>query len=130
MQPDKQVKAVLKHLIEVCKEESRRFKLASERSANPELKRVFRLFAQLRKEFAEELEQYVSNLYTPTVEEPTLPIVEGLVVQEFEEKERSVLKIYETALRLELPSNLRSMIFSQSNLVKQACDYMRSFNQQ
>ena len=123
---DRTERAVINHLIEVCRDAERGFRLAAEQVRTEEVKRLFLRLAEQRHAFAEELLPHAYRLGGPSVPEGMgfaslhrswmqirarlASNPEHAVLEEAVRGERFALSAYDDAVQEMLPPETRELV--------------------
>ena len=134
--------SVLNDLIQTCKDGQEGFQSASEGVKNKSLKSMFSRYSLQRAQFAGALQQEVNRLGgSPetsgsvsaslhrgwiNIKSAVTGSDESTIIAECERGEDAARLAYEKALKEHLPADVRSLVESQFQEVKQAHDQVRS----
>ena len=144
MASDKQVVSTLNSLIQICRDGEEGFRTAAEGVGSPELQELFHGYARQRAGFASELQDEVRRLggepaeggsVTGSVHRGWMGLKAALtgedehaILGECERGEDSALAAYRSALGVDLPSSVRSMVERQFAEVKEAHQHIRNLD--
>ena len=133
---------VLHHLIDLCRDGERGFRVAADHVSDPTLKSLFTELATQRKRFAEELLPHLQRLGGPPDAEGTSVgalhrrwmLLKGRVagrhdhqiVAEAERGEQFALHAYEEALHGMLPPTAMEIVEAQREAIRKTNDRIRS----
>jgi len=131
----------LNTLIEICKEGQYGFLDAAEKVTNPELKTLFSEYSLQRSRFAGELQAVVTNLgeepekkssFASAVHRGWMDLKSAFtkggdhpILVECERGEDYAVEEYRTALKEDLPADIRELVITQSTAVQAAHDDVR-----
>jgi uncharacterized protein (TIGR02284 family) len=134
--------STLNDLIETCKDGEEGFKKAAENVQRTDLKNVFQQFSLQRAQFAAELQQEVARIGGKPETSGSVSAamhrgwidVKGSVsgkddhsvLEEAERGEDMAVNAYQEALGKDLPSDIRSLVESEYQLVQKAHNQIRS----
>ena len=138
--------SVVHHLIERCKDGQKGYKHASEDIEDPQLKSLFRDFSVQRDTMITELQNELhkmgktddeSSSIEGTIHRTWMDLSSALlakdrqqVLNECERGEDYAVAAYDKALKADLPGNLKNIVETQYNQVKQAHDRIRDLRDQ
>ena len=134
--------STLNNLVETCKDGEEGFRKAAENVKGSDLKTLFNEYAQQRQKFASELQMEVSRIggeattggsVSGAVHRGWMDIKgaftgkdDHTILEEAERGEDVAIKSYQDALGKDLPSDLRSVVDRQYQIVQQAHRNVRS----
>lgn len=134
--------STLNDLIETCKDGEQGYRKAAENVQRPDLQGVFREYASQRAQFANELQLQVERMGGKPETSGTVGgamhrgwmDVKGTVtkkddhnlLEEAERGEDAAMKAYQEALGKDLPSDIRSVVEHEYQLVQKAHNQIRS----
>lgn len=143
---DKQTISTLNNLIETCKDGEYGFKASAEHAVNPQIKDLFLARAQDCRQAAAELQTIVmqqggkpedSGTATGTVHRGWVAVKGTLagytdlaMLEETERGEDAALARYRSALKEDLPQDIRSVLEAQLQGVQRNHDQIRSLRDQ
>lgn len=143
---DKQTISTLNNLIETCKDGEYGFKASAEHAVNPQIKDLFLARAQDCRQAAAELQTIVmqqggkpedSGTATGTVHRGWVAVKGTLagytdlaMLEETERGEDAALARYRSALKEELPQDIRSVLEAQLQGVQRNHDQIRTLRDQ
>ncbi len=123
----------LNNLIEICKDGQYGFQEASEKSTNPELKRIFGDYSVQRARFAGDLRGFVISLGEEPADSGSIASAvhrgwidlkaaftkggDHPILTECERGEEYAMEAYQNALREDLPAHIREVVDSQYKAV-------------
>lgn len=132
---------ILNGLIKVCKNGEDGYRLAAERAKDEKLRALFRRHSEERAAFASELQQEVRRFggepeHTKTLAGTLLTdwmafadLLDGAkplaLVEEIRRSERNTMSHYESALKADLPVDVRSVVMRQYEQIVVARDQIQ-----
>ena len=136
---NEKVSTTLNALIEICKDGQKGFETAAENAKNAELQILCKQYAQQRNNFAQQLQQEVTQLGDNAADSGSLAGAahrgwinmkslatgddDDAIIAECERGEDAAKEAYEKALSEYLPPSIYGVIQHQYNGVKEAHDY-------
>lgn len=139
---DRNEQWILKHLVEMCRDEELTLRYAADHVKEPTVKRLFTELASRRAQFAAELLPHAQRLGAVAGDSTTrgrlhrswMAIRDALIgyserqmITEAEHDEQVVLTAYESALKDLVPPTARDLLERQCEEVRQAHDRLRAF---